>query len=195
MLENLFNPAKQQAGEAIINNPAIPDQHNKEAVQEADHSIVDALKRAIMKRMLVSLALLSMSHLVQAQLPKMSPGANVGQLVTQLINAIKPTSFTSAFAGAKSGILDQASKISSAAGMASTVSSLVGYIKPDMFKTGSTAKSLLDMGARAKTMADGAILLKNFEGGLKPEALTGNWSGMRTGWLNALNQLALDQRK
>src|SRR4051812_30749444 len=108
-----------------------------------------------MKRMLVSLALLSISHFVQAQIPKMGSVANAGQLVTQLVNAIKPTSFTSEFAGAKSGILDQASKISSAAGIASTVNSLVGYIKPDMFKTGSTAKSLLDMGSKAKTMAEG----------------------------------------
>ena len=148
-----------------------------------------------MKRMLVSLVLLSISHLIQAQIPKVGSVANAGQLVTQLVNAIKPASFTSAFAGAKSGILDQASKISSAASMASTVSSLIGYIKPDMFKTGSTAKSLLDMGSKAKTMADGASLLKNFEGGLKPDALTSNWSGMRTGWLSALNQLALNQGK
>jgi len=142
-----------------------------------------------MKRMLVSLVLISMSHLVQSQLPKVGGVANAGQLVTQLINAIKPSSFTSAFAGAKDGILGQASKISSAASMASTVSSLVGYIKPDMFKTGSTAKSLLDMGTKVKTMAEGASLLKSFEGGLKPEALTSNWSGMRTGWLSALNQI------
>lgn len=142
-----------------------------------------------MKRMLVSLALLTVCHLVQAQLPKVGGVANAGQLVTQLINAIKPTSFTSAFAGAKDGLLGQASKISSAASMASTVTSLVGYIKPDLFKTGSTAQSLLDMGAKVKTMTDAAGLLKGFEGGLKPEALTSAWSGSRTGWLTALNQL------
>lgn len=47
MLENLFNLVKQQAGDAIVNNPAIPDQHNEEAVQEAGHSIVDTLKNAL----------------------------------------------------------------------------------------------------------------------------------------------------
>jgi hypothetical protein len=47
MLENLFNLVKQQAGDAIINNPAIPDQHNEEAVQEAGNSIVDTLKGAL----------------------------------------------------------------------------------------------------------------------------------------------------
>jgi len=142
-----------------------------------------------MKRMLVSLVLLSISHFVQAQLPKLGTVANAGQLVTQLVNAIKPTSFTSAFAGAKQGILGKAQKISSAADLAGTVSSLVGYIKPDMFKTGGTAKSLLDMSSKVKTMAEGASLLKSFEGGLKPEALTGSWSSMRTGWLSALNQI------
>jgi hypothetical protein len=139
--------------------------------------------------MLVSLALIAVSHFVQAQIPKLGGVANAGQLVTQLINAIKPTSFTSAFAGAKEGILGKAKNIASAADMASTVSSLVGYIKPDMFKTGSTAQSLLDMGTKAKTMADGASLLKSFEGGLKPEALTSSWSNTRTGWLSALNQI------
>jgi hypothetical protein len=142
-----------------------------------------------MKRMLVSLVLLSISHLGQAQIPKLGSVANAGQLVTQLINAIKPTSFTSAFAGAKPGILSKAQKIASAAEMAGTVSSLVGYIKPDMFKTGSTAKSLLDMSGKVKTMAEGASLLKSFEGGLKPEAFTSSWSDMRTGWLSALDQV------
>lgn len=142
-----------------------------------------------MKRMLVSLVLLSISHLVQAQIPKLGSVANAGQLVTQLVNAIKPTSFTSAFAGAKEGFLGKAQKIASAADMASTVSSLVGYIKPGMFKTGTTSKSLLDMSGKVKTMAEGASLLKSFEGGLKPDALTSNWSGMRTSWLSALNQV------
>lgn len=47
MLENLFNLVKQQAGDAIINNPAIPNQHNEEAVQEAGNSVVDSLKNAL----------------------------------------------------------------------------------------------------------------------------------------------------
>ena len=47
MLENLFNLVKQQAGDAIINNPAIPNQKNDEAVQAAGNSIVDTLKNAL----------------------------------------------------------------------------------------------------------------------------------------------------
>ncbi|HEY8897097.1 MAG TPA: hypothetical protein VIM79_19875 [Niastella sp.] len=47
MLENLFNLVKQQAGDAIINNPAIPNQKNDEAVQAAGSSIEDTLKNAL----------------------------------------------------------------------------------------------------------------------------------------------------
>ncbi|MBO9201854.1 MULTISPECIES: hypothetical protein [Niastella] len=149
-----------------------------------------------MKKLFASLALLTLScQLLQAQLPKVGSIANAGQLVTQLVNAIKPAAFTSEFSGAKEGLLGQAQKISSAAEMANTVTSLIGYVKPDMFKTGTTGKSLIDLGSKAKTMGDAAGLLKNFENGLKPEALTDDWSGMRTGWLSALNQLALNQGK
>jgi hypothetical protein len=47
MLDNLFNLVKQQAGDAIINNPAIPNQKNEEAVQAAGNSVVDSLKNAL----------------------------------------------------------------------------------------------------------------------------------------------------
>lgn len=47
MLDNLFNLVKQHAGNAIINNPAIPNEQNDEAVQVASTSIFDGLKNAI----------------------------------------------------------------------------------------------------------------------------------------------------
>ena len=47
MLDNLFNLVKQNAGEAIINNPAIPNEQNEAAVQVASTSIFDGLKNAI----------------------------------------------------------------------------------------------------------------------------------------------------
>lgn len=148
-----------------------------------------------MKKMLASFLLLVLfCTYVNAQLPKVNKNAvastvNPGQLLTQLTNAIKPTSFLSSFAGAKTGILGKAQKAASAMEIANTVSSLVGYIKPEMFKQGSTAKSLIDMAGKAKTMTDAAGLLKSFEGGLKPEAFTSNWSTTRPTWLSALNQL------
>ena len=125
-----------------------------------------------------------------AQLPKLNTGAvSPGQLLTQFTNALKPTSFTNAFTPAKDGILGKAQKASNALDIANTVSSLVGFIKPDLFKQGSTAKNIMDMSNKVKTMGEAASLLKTFEGGLKPEAFTSNWSTMRPGWLSALNQL------
>lgn len=131
---------------------------------------------------------------LHAQLPNVNKSAlasavNPGQLLTQFTNALRPTSFTSAFAGAKDGILGKAQKASSALDIANTVSSLAGFIKPDLFKQGSTARSIMDLAGKAKTMTDAAGLLKSFEGGLKPEAFTSNWSSARPGWLAALNQL------
>ncbi|MEP6746449.1 MAG: hypothetical protein ABJB86_01915 [Bacteroidota bacterium] len=47
MLENLLDLIKQNAGSAIVNNPAIPDQHNDAAISEAGSSIMDGLKKMI----------------------------------------------------------------------------------------------------------------------------------------------------
>lgn len=47
MLENLQNLVRQHAGEAIINNPAIPNERNEEAVADASSSIVAGLKSAV----------------------------------------------------------------------------------------------------------------------------------------------------
>ena len=47
MLENLIDLVKQHAGDAIINNPAIPDSQNNAAVTEAGNSIVNGLKEMI----------------------------------------------------------------------------------------------------------------------------------------------------
>lgn len=47
MFENLLNLVKQHAGDAIINNPAIPNEHNDEAVSMASNSIMDGLKGAL----------------------------------------------------------------------------------------------------------------------------------------------------
>ena len=46
MLDNLLDLVKQHAGEAIINNPAIPNERNDEAISTATSSIFDGLKNA-----------------------------------------------------------------------------------------------------------------------------------------------------
>ncbi len=47
MLENLTNLVKQYAGDAIINNPAIPNEKNDEVVSDASNSIFDGLKNVV----------------------------------------------------------------------------------------------------------------------------------------------------
>ena len=47
MFENLLDLVKQHAGDAIINNPAIPNERNEEAIHAASTSIFTTLKNAI----------------------------------------------------------------------------------------------------------------------------------------------------
>ena len=46
MFDNLLDLVKSHAGNAIINNPAIPNEHNDAAVEVASSSIFDTLKNA-----------------------------------------------------------------------------------------------------------------------------------------------------
>lgn len=115
--------------------------------------------------------------------------ANPGKLLTQFTNAIKPASFTDAWSGEKGGFLSKVQKASNAASIASTISSLAGFIKPNMFKQGTNAQTIIQGANTVKTITDAAGLLKSFEGGLKPEAFLSSWSGQRSGWLSALSLL------
>lgn len=47
MLDNLLNLVKEHAGDAIINNPAIPNEKNDEAISTATNGIMDTLKNQI----------------------------------------------------------------------------------------------------------------------------------------------------
>ncbi|MCF8342749.1 MAG: hypothetical protein K9I82_17360 [Chitinophagaceae bacterium] len=44
MLENLLNLVKEHASEAIVNNPAIPNEHNDAAISTTAEGIMDHLK-------------------------------------------------------------------------------------------------------------------------------------------------------
>lgn len=115
--------------------------------------------------------------------------STAGKLLSQFAGAIKPTSFLSSWAGEKSSWLSKASKVTDAVGVAQSVSSLAGAIKPDMFKSGFNVSNLIQTAGTVKTMANAAGLLKNLEGGLKPDALTSAWGTQRSGWLSALSLL------
>jgi len=47
MLENLLDLIKEHAGDAVINNPAIPNEHNDAVIAEAGHSITGGLQNMI----------------------------------------------------------------------------------------------------------------------------------------------------
>ena len=47
MLENLLQLVKENAGEAIVNNPAIPNEKNDEAISHVSNSIFDSLKNQL----------------------------------------------------------------------------------------------------------------------------------------------------
>ena len=47
MFDNLINLVRQNAGDAVISNPSIPNEKNEEAVKTAGNSIVDTLKNAL----------------------------------------------------------------------------------------------------------------------------------------------------
>lgn len=47
MLDNLINLIRQNAGDSIINNPAIPNERNEEAVQETGNSIISSIQNAL----------------------------------------------------------------------------------------------------------------------------------------------------
>jgi uncharacterized protein YidB (DUF937 family) len=47
MLENLLNLVKENAGEAIINNPAIPNHKNDEVINDATQSITGSLQNML----------------------------------------------------------------------------------------------------------------------------------------------------
>lgn len=44
MLENLFNLIKEQGGEAVINNPAVPNEQNDAVLADATHSVAEGLQ-------------------------------------------------------------------------------------------------------------------------------------------------------
>lgn len=145
-----------------------------------------------MKKMFIGLVLLIITgSLAQAQIPGNATAAvGPGKLLTQLIDAIKPSSFSSDWAaGAKDTVVNKTQIAADLPGIANSVSSVAGFIKPDMFKQGFSAQSITSLAGKAKSMADIAGLLKNFEGSLKPEAFLGSWLGQRSKWLSALSLL------
>ncbi|HWK06171.1 MAG TPA: hypothetical protein VNS58_21165 [Puia sp.] len=149
------------------------------------------MKKASLLLLIMGLTIASTQAQLKDALSKAGAGTpNAGSLLKQFGGAIKPTSFLPSWAsGGKTNWLSAAGKVSDAASMAKSVFSLAGFVKPGMLKQGFNAGSLGQAASTAKTYSDASGLLKNLEGGLKPEAMVSSWAGKRTGWSNALSLL------
>jgi hypothetical protein len=108
------------------------------------------------------------------------------QLFTQLVNSVKPTSFTSSFAKQKQTLLNNAAKAKDAAQVSKNIASLVSFIKPIMFKNNFNTNNLLNA---ATTMPAAMALLKDLESGLKPEAISDFWKLQKTNWIADINKV------
>jgi hypothetical protein len=143
-------------------------------------------KKYNMKKLFILLLIICSQS--KAQLPvAVKPDASA--LLKQLVGGINPSSFISSFAGNKENWLSTVAKTASVPGLAKNIVSLGSFIKPSLFKEAFSLKNLEKTAATAKTMADASGLLKNLEGGLKPEAMTSDWASVRPGWTKALGLL------
>ncbi len=131
---------------------------------------------------------ITMFFTVKAQLPVSKTGtAGIGDLMGHFKNAIQPSAFNDQWESNKTSFLGNVGKTTDAGGVGKIIGSLAGFLKPDMFKQGFNVQSLISSAGTVKKMVQAASLLKNLEGGLKPEAFASGWTQKRTGWLNALN--------
>jgi hypothetical protein len=78
MLEQLINLVEQHAGSAIVNNPAIPDQHNSAAIQHVAQEIFNGLQSHATSGNLSQLTSLFQS----------GSGISSHPIVTQLISSV-----------------------------------------------------------------------------------------------------------
>jgi hypothetical protein len=148
------------------------------------------MKKSFLVLLLVT-SLGSITTQAQLKLPEAATGkANAGSLLSQFAGALKPTSLLDSWAGGgKTDWLSAASKVTTGAGIGQSISSLAGFIKPDMLKSGFNLTSLLKTANTVKTISSATGLLKNLEGGIKPEAFVSGWAAKRPAWLSALNLL------
>jgi hypothetical protein len=136
---------------------------------------------------IVTAVMVLFSTEAKAQLPKAPATPNIGNLVSQFTDGINPASFTDKWTDGKAGFLSSAGKVANAADFGKTITSLAGFLKPAMFNKGFNLQTLLSAAATVKTMTSAAGLLKNLEGGLKPEAFTSAWASKRSSWLSGLD--------
>lgn len=95
----------------------------------------------------------------------------------------------SSFAGKKGELISNAAKAVTGPALAKNISLLAGYIKPGLLKNGFNLKSLQQSATTAKSITDAVGLMKNLEGGIKPEGMVDSWDAKRTNWSSSLDQV------
>ena len=133
--------------------------------------------------------MLILQNIAQAQLPSVPGNMNAGKLLVELINNIKPSSMISSFAGKKGELISNAAKAVTGPALAKNISLLAGFIKPGLLKNGFNLKSLQQSATTAKSITDAVGLMKNLEGGIKPEGMVDSWDAKRTNWSSSLDQV------
>lgn len=85
MLQQLINLIRERSGEAIINNPAIPNERNEEAVRETGSSIMHVIQGALAGGGLTSLLKLfgGRENPTESPLTKLATGGVIENLVNK----------------------------------------------------------------------------------------------------------------
>ena len=146
------------------------------------------------KNILLLVTGLALSITMHAQLalkpangnPPQTSAETAGAKIVELVNAMRPASFTPAFKKDKPTFITAAAASNDAGTMAKYVSRLVGYIKPEKFRNGVSGETLTKNSAAVTTLAQAKVMLLNVESGLQPKAMNDIWQLQRGQWINDL---------
>jgi hypothetical protein len=150
------------------------------------------------KKFVITPLLVLFSLITQAQFFNKSKSASTdtvakqspAQLFTQLVNSVKPTSFTSSFAKQKKTLLEDIDKAKDPALVAKNISTLASFIKPAMFKKDFSTNNLLKPSIPAATMPQAMEMLKDLESGLNPAAMASSWNFLKKAvWISDVNKV------
>lgn len=166
MLENLFNLIKQEGTEAVINNPAVPNEQNDAVVASATHSVADGLQSVLASGGLTKILSLFGSN---------SSGNNTSLLNNPIVSSII-SSFTNKLTNNHGIAGSQASSIAS-----SLIPSVIGSL---INKTNDPNNSSFDINSLIGSLTGGANNTQASSGGFDLGGLVSKFAG---GGLDANN--------
>jgi hypothetical protein len=147
-------------------------------------------KRFLLLLFVIGLTATSSRAQLKDVLSKAEGSSSPSSLLKEFAGGLKSSSFLSSWAsGGKTSWLSAAGKASDAVSMAKSISSLTSFIKPSMFKQGFNVGSITQAAGSVKTLSEAGGLLKNLEGGLKPEAFLSSWASKQPAFDKALSLL------